>query len=614
MSVVLLASARSPSESATGERTACGPGALRQRQQAAARRHRDSAGRAAGDLLFSGDGLRTETGAASFLFCPAKAIETLAPSGEVRLDAKQPKVKTGKISEQPARACTLPATLRVAAASQQHYGVTMTRGAADKPQVPPAPRDRLPADVAAEIAPFETRTRRRSQRSSRAGERGNRVRENTTCRPTRWRFTKSFWSNGPKPCGSRARSSIWKKHWPRKPRSTAAAGPSGKTYALLVGISKYKKPELSLQFAHEDANLFDKLLESPLGGGLPPDQILLLMNEQATTAAVRNGFQDFLKRRAGKNDTVIILVAGHGTVEIPGSKNAFILTYDSDPQDLTSTALPMAEIRALFEDQLSKVGRVMLFVDVCKAGTIGTIQNTTVSADVQRLGEAPGDMFGLLASRPKEVSLEGPQFGGGHGVFSYYVVKGLEGAADANKDGVVDADELIEYVSDAGHRRRPANKQHPREFGTYENSLKLSDLSKPGRSPSAISDTAFSCSDDSRQRRAFAPGFGAGQRGRRAGLGPRYPQTAADLARFNACDSSRHDSAGRTRQRLRQDLPALQTGIESGALYRASEPASRGAGKPGAGSAAALPGRRSDILKPRTIPRRAAAIWKPLER
>src|ERR1700757_3063882 len=56
-----------------------------------------------GDLLFSGDGLKTETGAASFLFCPSKAIDTLAPAGEVRLDAKSPKVKSGKISEQPAR-------------------------------------------------------------------------------------------------------------------------------------------------------------------------------------------------------------------------------------------------------------------------------------------------------------------------------------------------------------------------------------------------------------------------------------------------------------------------------------------------------------------------------
>ena len=81
-----------------------------------------------GDLLFSGDGIRTTNAAASFLFCPTKVIQTLAPSGEVRFDAKLPKVKTGKISEQPAKACLLPETLRVAAASQQHYGVTMTRG------------------------------------------------------------------------------------------------------------------------------------------------------------------------------------------------------------------------------------------------------------------------------------------------------------------------------------------------------------------------------------------------------------------------------------------------------------------------------------------------------
>src|ERR1700692_680041 len=73
----------------------------------------------AGDLLFSGDGLRTEAGAASFLFCPANTIQSLTASGEVHFDAKQPKVKAGKLSEQPARACTLPQSLRVAVASQQ---------------------------------------------------------------------------------------------------------------------------------------------------------------------------------------------------------------------------------------------------------------------------------------------------------------------------------------------------------------------------------------------------------------------------------------------------------------------------------------------------------------
>ena len=430
-----------------------------------------------GDLLFSGDGLRTETGPASFLFCPAKSLDTLEPSGEVRLDAKSPKVKSGKISETPARACTLPQTLRVATASQQHYGVSMTRGLST--EVMPTPHGKLAADVQAELAPYD------SVLAANPKDQAALVAEAT------------IFENHKLNANALDAYNKLREQWPdavwikskifeleqaladQTSAATAAAQAGGQTYALLVGISKYAKPELALQFADADASVFSKLLESPLGGGVPAGNILLLTDERATTAAVQNGFQDFLKRRAGKNDTVVILIAGHGTVEVPGSKGAFILTYDSDPQDLKSTALAVDDLQSLFEEQLSKVGRVLLFVDVCKAGTVGTIHNTTVSSNVQQLGDIQGDLFGLLASRPREVSLEGPEFGGGHGVFSYFVIKGLEGAADANKDGVVDADELIKYVSDQVPMAT-GNKQHPREFGTYDNMMRLSDTRKAG--------------------------------------------------------------------------------------------------------------------------------------
>lgn len=431
----------------------------------------------AGDLLFSGDGIRTESAAASFLFCPSKAIETLSQAGEVRLDAHQLKVKTGKISEQAARACTLPQALRVAIASQQHYGVSMTRGATTG-DVPPVPRNQLAADVLAELAPLEAAL------AADPNDQGARVAIAAV-------FEKHALTSNALEVYNKLREAwpdaVWVKTkmfelqeaQAEQAAAKASAGLSGKTYALLVGISNYKKSELSLQFAESDASVFSRLLATPRLGGLPPDSILLLTDAKATTAAVRNGFQDFLKRRAGKNDTVILLIAGHGTVETPGNKNAYILTYDADPQDLNSTALPMAELQSLFAEQLKNVGRVILFVDVCKAGTIGTIHNTSVNSDVQKLGDAEGDLFGLAASRPKEVSLEGPEFGGGHGAFSYFVIKGLDGAADENKDGVVDANELIKYVSDQV-ASATGNKQHPREFGTYDNAMRLSDVKKPG--------------------------------------------------------------------------------------------------------------------------------------
>ena len=55
-------------------------------------------------------------------------------------------------------------------------------------------------------------------------------------------------------------------------------------------------------------------------------------------------------------------------------------------------------------------------------------------------------LFSLSASRDREQSLESPNWGGGHGIFTYYVVRGMQGEADENGDGIVSADELQDYV------------------------------------------------------------------------------------------------------------------------------------------------------------------------
>jgi len=254
--------------------------------------------------------------------------------------------------------------------------------------------------------------------------------------------------------------------------------PDAKTFALVVGISKYEKlpQDLWLQYPDADARAFSRHLASPRGGGVPPDQMLVLTNEQATTTALRSAFRTFLKTRPGRNDTVYILIAGHGTVDASG---AWILTYDSDPENLAATALPMAELHSLVEEALSKVGHVILLADVCRAATIEGRKTAALGSVVEQIGEAPGELLGLMAARPKELSFEGPEFGGGHGAFTWSVLKGLDGAADSNHDGFVTAGELIDFVyTDVPGLTR--DKQHARDFGNIEGSTKLSDLSKPG--------------------------------------------------------------------------------------------------------------------------------------
>ena len=60
-----------------------------------------------------------------------------------------------------------------------------------------------------------------------------------------------------------------------------------------------------------------------------------------------------------------------------------------------------------------------------------------------------------------------------HGIFSYYLMKGLEGDADLNNDGKINAAEMQEYLTDmVGRQAMSMNrKQHPQLFGDADKLL-----------------------------------------------------------------------------------------------------------------------------------------------
>ena len=433
----------------------------------------------AADILFPGDVIRAERTPASFLYCPGMTSQTLAPGSEVLLEPKQFKVKSGAVSDQKnVASCFLPQVVRVAVASQQHYGISMTRGTAD---AAPVPADKLPPEVIAELAAPDKVLAENRQDIGALVARAALFEKHKLPANALAEYRK---------IAVLAKDAVWIKQQiftlqeelaSAAAESAAKATEGGQIYALVIGISKYQKlpQELWLKYATADATDFAKHLASPRGGEAPAANVVLLTDEQATTAAIRTAFQMFLKVRAGKKDTVFVLIAGHGTVETAGNRGAYIITYDSDPQDLGSTALPMADVQNLFQDQLAKVGRVAVFVDVCHAGTIGAIRSMAINGAVERLAEAEGELLGFLSSRPKELSYEGPQYGGGHGAFTYYLLKGLAGDADKNADGIVDVNEILAYVREQV-ARGTGDKQHPRDFGNADNSVPLADARKPG--------------------------------------------------------------------------------------------------------------------------------------
>jgi uncharacterized caspase-like protein len=155
-----------------------------------------------------------------------------------------------------------------------------------------------------------------------------------------------------------------------------------------------------------------------------------------------------------------------------------MIPSDADPDDLYSSALPMDELQTIFGR--IEAERVVVFLDACYSGAAGgrtfaSKKTRAVNVDdlfLERLTRAKGRAI-ITASRPTEVSLELPELG--HGLFTYYLLRGLQGAADLNRDGIVSLQELYEYVEQQVSQKARAvgGNQHPVMKGELEGVLPL---------------------------------------------------------------------------------------------------------------------------------------------
>ncbi|MEW6128091.1 MAG: caspase family protein [Acidobacteriota bacterium] len=253
----------------------------------------------------------------------------------------------------------------------------------------------------------------------------------------------------------------------------------GKLWAVVIGVSNYPnlKPEDQLKFAHRDAEAMGEFLRSPEGGGFPSSQIKLLLNQNATVAAIRTALGSWLARSAQADDIVYIFFAGHGVVE---NNEAYLLAHDSDPQNLYATALSVGELNRIVSERVKSRVQVII-ADACHSGKLGlTSRGTSAEALINRYfdesGKSGAGSFKLLASRDSESSYEDTRWGGGHGVFTYHLLESLRGKADSDNDGVVRAGEVVNYLSEIVPNETKA-LQHPRVAGNLDARLPLAVLS-----------------------------------------------------------------------------------------------------------------------------------------
>ena len=259
-----------------------------------------------------------------------------------------------------------------------------------------------------------------------------------------------------------------------------------KVYAVVVGINNYSDSNIPyLNFPEKDAKAVYDFLRSPDFASVPEENIALLVGDNATRInilkEVRNKF-----KRSTKDDMIIFYFSGHG---IPGfDGKGYFLTKDSEYEE-EATAISMPELKDKIERFSAKIK--LSFVDACHAGLFSssnkglkTEENTLIAkAFLDTIAKSTTGTIRFLASSEREESREDIKFG--HGIFTYFLLKGLKGEADLSQsnimktynDGSVNISELNTYLTDniskyTGYNQRPSLQ------GNYDDQFPLSIFDK----------------------------------------------------------------------------------------------------------------------------------------
>jgi tetratricopeptide (TPR) repeat protein len=258
-----------------------------------------------------------------------------------------------------------------------------------------------------------------------------------------------------------------------------------RSYAVIAGISRYKNlpANLQLQYAERDAQSIYTILISPEGGNFKAENVHILLGEKATLAGLRAEIANWLPGIAKSDDRVLIYFAGHGF--LIGGKG-YLAPYDFDAARPAQTGFPMDELGSIMGGKIQAKSKILL-TDACHSGVISPEDTESLN---QRLTTLNKSLFSLTASRARERSFESPDLRGGHGVFTYYLVTGMEGEADTSGDGIVTADELAEYVH-TQVREYTGTQQNPTsDKANYDPDMALAYIPSRGK-PAPASTSKF---------------------------------------------------------------------------------------------------------------------------
>ena len=231
--------------------------------------------------------------------------------------------------------------------------------------------------------------------------------------------------------------------------------PYGKDWGLIIGINDYLTLPPLIYSVNDAQSVYQTLTTL----GFSKNQTRLLLNGKATKLAILGALQD-LTKKSRSTDRIILFFAGHGLTHATDyGEEGFLMPVDSREDSILETGISMKFLKAKVRELPAK--HILLTADSCYSGY-------AVSRGMPRLIDrnlieayTQSPVIQVLTAGQKNQLVTEEQ---GHGIFTKFLLQGLEGRADMDTNGVLTALELGQWVQ--GQVIRTTNRRQIPMFGT----------------------------------------------------------------------------------------------------------------------------------------------------
>lgn len=240
-----------------------------------------------------------------------------------------------------------------------------------------------------------------------------------------------------------------------------------KAYAIVIGIEQYRQKLPKADFAVSDATLVSKYLVNVLG--YPEENVVLLTNDKALQSDLSKYIEKWLPNNVEPDSNVFVYYSGHGAPN-PATGDAYLVPYDGDPSFIDETGYSLSRLYSALGKLRAQ--KVVVALDSCFSGAGGRSVIAKGARSLVAKMKIPLASHNItVLSASSETQMSSTYDEKGHGLFTYFMLKGLKNEEVINQNGSLRIEELYNYIKpqvELVARKKYNNEQVPQLVESFQ--------------------------------------------------------------------------------------------------------------------------------------------------